>query len=114
MLLRNAGHDLSDDSLKSFECSHYMQCLTLVDCGEPCGSCPRRNIAERLTEIRRAERTRCKHRSLEPVRQEPCACPIMELLPIYRCALGVDCADLRTPQSPAVFCGTCKHREGIS
>lgn len=71
--------------------------------------------AERRAELRAADRHRCTHRSTEAIREEPCGCPAIVLLPVYRCELlGVECADLRRPQAPATFCGDCSHRAGPS
>lgn len=65
--------------------------------------------AERAAELRHAERTRCAHRGATPIRQEPCHCPVIQLLPIYRCELlQCDCSDIRAPAAPAVFCCRCQ------
>ena len=66
---------------------------------------------ELAAERRYVELHRCRHRSAESIRTEPCACPSASELPIYRCELlDCDCSDLRCPQSPAKFCGSCKAR----
>ena len=54
---------------------------------------------------------RCPHRAAESYREEPCSCPAIVMLPVYRWELlQVDCADLRRPLAPATFCGECAHR----
>lgn len=68
--------------------------------------------AELAAERRHAERHRCRHRAIESHRSEPCRCPVIALLPIYRCELlGAECADLRTPAAPALDCRRCPSRE---
>lgn len=75
---------------------------------------------ERAAELRAADRSRCRHRSIEPLRHEPCVCPVISSLPIYCCdcpdlldadGSHAECSDLRQPRSPATFCGDCLHRK---
>lgn len=67
-------------------------------------------IVERAAELRAAESSRCRHRGDTPLRHEPCKCPVIALLPIYRCDhLAADCSDLRNPAAPAIFCRDCPH-----
>lgn len=68
------------------------------------------NGVERRVELRHANDFRCEHRAVDSHREEPCTCPAIVMLPIYRCELlNVDCADLRRPQAPATFCSNCPH-----
>ncbi len=83
----------------------------------PCPMCPRHTpegirqaAIDRAAEQRYAASHRCEHRSLEPIREEPCACPSIAMLPIYQCSkLNTACADLRRPQPPATYCAGCAH-----
>lgn len=67
------------------------------------------SAVERRSELRHANDFRCEHRAVDSHREEPCTCPAIVMLPIYRCELlNVDCADLRRPQPPATFCSDCQ------
>ncbi len=89
--------------------------------GLPPGRCPMHSRVgridtlhasiERRVELRHSNQNRCRHRATEPHREEPCGCPSIVMLPIYRCELlNCECADLRQPRESSAFCASCTHR----
>lgn len=109
--------------LSGFACSALKngECQLDPTWGAPCQFCPKHTpevvraaAIERAAELRHVAKHRCAHRSVDSVREEPCNCPVIGMLPIYRCTfLEADCADLRRPNAPAHFCADCPHRDPL-